>query len=188
MKLEFNLTEQDYIDFNLYHFDHSKSIQHAHNKSRFGAAIAYLALPFVLVNVTEIPFAWWMTTFSIVAIVWILLFPSSMKKFYTKQIKKVLQEKNNSFFGKKILELRDDGVMTKGDSDETMTSYHSISQIAESNGNLYLYNSSVSAIIVPASAFSSSDERKAFIETLRPRIQEQPTPEKQNLFSTMDKM
>lgn len=184
MKLEFTLTKQDYIDFNLYHLEHSPSIRSAHNKSRFGGAIAYLALPFVLVNVTTIPFFWWMITFSITAIAWVLLFPRTMRKFYIKQINKAFLEKNNSFF----LELREEGVMTKGDSDEMITSYRSISQIAQNDGTLYLYNSSVSAIIVPKTAFHSEDERRIFLDTLRPRIQEQPAIEKKNIFSMMDKM
>ncbi len=192
MKLEYEINEQDYIDLNVHHFENSKTIQSAHNKSRFAAPVLFLALPFVMKNTSTIPFWYWMTMFGILAVLWVIFYPSWMKKYYIKQTKKMLREKtNNGILGQKTLSLTEQGIITQGDGDETLTSYGNISQVAEGKTAVYLYNSAVSAIIVPNRAFSSSEQKAEFIREVKNKIPAKTVsvvPHKKGIFDLMDKM
>ncbi|MDO4711866.1 MAG: YcxB family protein [Peptostreptococcaceae bacterium] len=188
MKLDLDLTEQDYIDFNLDYFDTSPAMRSSHNKSRFAGTLMFFALPPVLGRITKIPFWYWMTTLGITGVIWSAYFPRMMKKIYTKQIRKVLREQKSYFIGKKILELKEDGIFTKGDDGESLVNYASISKLREKDGTIYLYNSPVSAIIIPARTFASAEEREGFLAQIRPRLQtveEKPAP---SIFSALDRL
>lgn len=188
MKLSFELTEQDYIDFNLHYFDTSPTMRRSHNKSRLAGTLLFFVLPPVLRNMTDIPFWYWMTTLGIAGILWFFYFPKMMKRLYTKQIRKLLKEQKNYFIGKKTLELTSDGILTKGEDGESTVLYSSISKLQQHNGAIYLYNSAVSAIIIPADAFLSEKERNDFLNNITPHLNLEPESAGGSLFDKLSKM
>lgn len=188
MKIAFDFTEQDYIDFNMHYYETSPTMRRSLNKSRIAGTLICFMMPFVAKDFGRVPFPYLMGGLGIMGILWFFFFPSRLQKLYLKQIKKMLQEKPNTFFGPKTLELRDDGIMVKGDAQESLNTYSSISQMYEHKGSIYLYNSAVSALIIPASAFSSSSERQAFLDALRPRLTLKEEATSNRIFSKLEKM
>ena len=192
MQLHYEITEQDYIDLNVHHFENSRTMRRAHNKARFSAPVLFLSLPFVLKDVTSIPFWYWMSLFGITAVLWLIFYTNWTKKYYIRQTKRMLLEGNNSsFLGSKTLTLTENGIVTKGEGDETTTSYSSISQISEGRSAIYLYNSAISAIMVPYRAFSSKEQQEEFLQEIRTRVPSRgaaSSPSKKSIFRTMDRL
>lgn len=197
MKIEFELTEQDFVDFNIFHFENSKSVRSAHRKARFLAPVLFMAIPFVMKNVSEIPFLYWFVIFLILSILWVTLYPARMKKSIEKSVRKVLLERPNSIFGKKTVTLTDKGILTSGEDNNSEISYSAISEISESKkGTLYLYNSSLSAIIIPQSAFKYDTHKKEFLDELnkkrgsssvQPELKKEPEqPKRKSIYDIMD--
>jgi hypothetical protein len=63
MKLEFNITEEDYINFNMHHIDTSKTYRRTIFKQRYIVPIVFLIVPFVLAKISKIPFSYWMVAY-----------------------------------------------------------------------------------------------------------------------------
>ena len=63
MKLKYNLTEDDYINFNIAHMKNSKSLKRTMMINRFLTPLIFLVMPFVLVNISNIPFGYWAVIF-----------------------------------------------------------------------------------------------------------------------------
>ena len=188
MKLTYNLTEEDYINFNMSYAETSDTVKKSMQRARVTGPIMFLLLPFVLRNVTDIPFAYWMVLFGIAAVAWFFLLPVFIKKSTIRQIKKMLKEKGNNFLGPKVLELMPNGIMTKGLDDETMTSYSAVEDITQYKGGVYIYTSSISAIMVSPSAFESGQHREDFIQELRARTQFKPKASKQSIYDKLDNL
>ena len=100
----------------------------------------------------------------------------------------MLKEKSNNFLGAKVLELMPNGIMTKGVDDETMTSYSAVEDITQYKGGVYIYTSSISAIMVSPSAFESDQARNDFINELRARTQFKPKAAKQSIYDKLDNL
>lgn len=188
MKLVYNLTEQDYINFNMSYAETSDTLKKSMLRARITGPVMFLLLPFVLKNVTDIPFTYWMILFGIVAAAWFFLLPVFIQKNTVKQIKKMLREKGNNFLGDKVLELRPDGIMTKGVEDETITSYKAVEDITQYKGGVYIYTSSISAIMISPGAFESDQHRNEFIKELMAKTHIRPKASKKSIYDKIDNL
>ena len=70
MKLEFNITEEDYINFNIYHMNMSKTYRRTIFKQRYIVPIIFLIAPFLFVKISKIPFLYWMVVYGVLYIIW----------------------------------------------------------------------------------------------------------------------
>ena len=186
MKLDYKLTEEDYINFNFSYAETSDQLKKSMLRARITGPIMFLVLPFIMKNVSSIPFIYWMGLFSLVAAAWFFLLPGLIRKKTIKQIRKMLSEKGNNFLGPKTLELRPDGIMTKGVEGESLTVYSAIEDITEYKGGVYIYTSSISAIMINPGAFSSDQERQDFVNVLRSKTNIKPKAGKKSIFDKLD--
>ncbi len=188
MRLEYTLTEDDYINLNFSYAESSASMKKSMRRARITGPVMFLILPFVMKNVSSISFIYWMGIFSIAAAGWFFLLPGIIKKNTVKQIKKMLAEKDKGFLGQKVLELRPEGIMTKGTDEETMTSYNTVEDITEYKGGVYIYTSSISAIMISPGAFASDKDRKDFLDELKSKTNIKPKPAKKSIYDKIDSM
>ncbi len=186
MKLSFEITEQDYIDFNMTHFDTSKTIRNSYRKSYISGAVLLFALPFVIPPPVEGYLILWRGLLWGSAVLWLLFYTKLLKNRFRQNILKMLREKDNSFLGQKELELREDGILTSSSASETLTAYSGINDIIEGPTGIYLYNSAFSAIMVPKRAFADERQKKEFIEFVKPRIVQKAMPAKKSLLDRLD--
>ena len=187
MRLEYNLSAQDYINFNLSYAETSPTVKKSMMRARITGPIMFLIMPFVMKNVSNIPFAYWMVLFSLTAIGWFFLMPYSIKRRTIKQVHQMLLEKGNNFLGHKVLELQPNGIMTKGMEDETLTSYKSVEDVTQYQGGVYIYTSSVSAIMISPEAFRSEAHRQEFLQELYAKINIKPKSQaKKSIFDKLD--
>ena len=171
MKIEFELTKQDYIKFNLYHIGHSDTIKRSIAKQRYIVPVIYCAIPFLLVRFTVIPLLFWLLPFAVAAVIWVAFYPQYFKWRAARSISKMINEgKNVGMLGKRCISLTDVGIVDIGDLDESKTNWDLIESIGETEEYIYIYNSAVSAYIIPTRAFSSIAEKEAFIRKLHSSV------------------
>ena len=156
MKFQFqvNLTDEDYLNFNVFHAFESKDGQKNIRKSRiiFLSIIALVAICFCL--------SMGLTSFTVIytiliglfALVYMLFF----KKIITKNLKGRLQQQKKQgklpFDPAVTFELYDETFAEQTDLKRAEQSYQTIERICILNDQyIYLYNSSISAYILPVS-------------------------------------
>lgn len=173
MRVEFDFNKEDLINFNMHYFDTSNLIKKSLLKSRIMGTLIFIIVPFILRNSRlDIPNIVWFVTFWGIAILWFMFLPRiSKNKFRNAVSQTATENKDNKYmWGKKIVELREDSIMVKGEAQETFTDYSSIINVVSTENAVYLYNSTASAIIVPSKAFKSSSEKEDFINLAKAKI------------------
>lgn len=161
MTIAYEVTEEDYVNFNLYHIQHSPSQKNWYNTIRF--VLPVLSMPVIYFTGTLVfnqPRILWMITAVLFYIYWINSYPKQHKKTVRKQTVKLLNEgDNSSLFGKKSLEIVGDNLIFTEESATSTLSKRGVKSIKESDDMLILYVSAVSAIIIPKRYLSDQDIR-----------------------------
>ena len=71
MEINYNLTEEDYLNFNMFHVKNSKAVKRTLNMQRFITPIIFIVLSYVLSKVGNMSFFELFIAFLIVSILWI---------------------------------------------------------------------------------------------------------------------
>jgi membrane protein implicated in regulation of membrane protease activity len=168
MELEFDLTKEDYINFNINHLSISDVTKKRLFISRYIISLIFLIVPFILAKVTDISFWYWMITFSIVFIYYVTSYNKKLKKRVNKHINKLLGEENNkALIGKKILRISENGIEQISDVNTSTTKWEAIGKIIEYQEYIYIYNSAVSAYIIPTRVFKNDSEETGFVKLIK---------------------
>lgn len=149
MVIEFDFEMKDWIEFQKYYLKTSKQF----NRSKIIiTAIVPLIFCILLVlklirnDLSLIEVA----VFVIISVLWIMLYP---KRFYNKVLdkaRKMLEEGDNSgIFGRHKVTLTDEGIIHTEPESEQNIKWSGIKKLAESDEYYFLYNTPVSAIIIP---------------------------------------
>ena len=162
MQLEYNLNPEDYIRFNEYHFAHSPMVRR--NKWFFFVLPPLAGCVTVLLMPAHIMAK--VITLLLLLIIWpcfaLLYWPAAIRH----RLHKFMREGDNTtHFGKHIISISPDGLEEMSDTAKNSVKWKGITKLVTAEHGLYLYNSAVSAYIVPNSAFTSEAQRQEFIET-----------------------
>jgi hypothetical protein len=165
MKLEYEITKQDYIDFNIYHMTHSETVKRSLFIQRFIFPIIFLVLPIFLIKITDIPLWYWFSVFIISSVLWIIFYPKFLKKSVERKISKMLAEgKTTGILGNHSFSFTEEGFVDKTEFSETR--YNLIEKVVESETHIFIYVSALMAYIIPIRIFGSVDEKKNFLSIL----------------------
>ncbi|MDB1934052.1 YcxB family protein [Clostridium tertium] len=163
MKLKYNLTEEDYINFNIAHMKNSKSLKRTMMINRFLTPLIFLVMPFVLDEISNISFWYWAVIFVLTYILWVVLYEKNVYKINIKRIRKMLEEKRNeSLIGERILEIDGENIRIINDRGENIIYIKSIKNIIENDEYIFIYINSISAIIIPIKVFKSVEDKELF--------------------------
>ncbi|WP_225744894.1 YcxB family protein [Marinilactibacillus sp. Marseille-P9653] len=157
--IEYEITEEDYINFNLHHVQNSPSQKKLFN------LVAYI-LPVLLVpgvyflgtEIFEQSGLYWAIMAVGIYVLWIYVYPKIYRKTLKNQSLKLLKEgDNSSLFGKKKLNIMEDPWLV---IEEDMTSSlpkSRIKEVKEYDDMILLYLSAVSVHIIPKRYLSEKD-------------------------------
>ena len=166
MEIKYNLTEEDYIHFNLYHIKNSKSAIRSLNVQRFLTPVFFILLSYIISLVGDTPFLELFIAFFITGILWILFYPKYFYSTVTRRIKKFIREgKNGGLLGEHILSMTDEGLVESTSNGQTKVDWSGIIGFKEDNEYFYLYNSSISALILPKRELTNEEEIRNFINS-----------------------
>ena len=163
MTIQYCVTEEDYINFNV-----EASIRV--NKRmlaifRFGIPVLLLAI--VLINIvfnelSIIDFA--LVVMSLILIIW---FPVFFKNSLRKQILKFIKlGRSNDFIGEQTMILEDTYIKSFNKSGEGKTQYSVVESIRYFSNIYCIYVGSIKAFVVPESAFTDEAQKREFFDIL----------------------
>jgi hypothetical protein len=161
MEVTIEVTEEDYIRFNMYHINQSPSQKKLFTILRYMIPIVF-SIPIYIIG-TEVfqqPSAYWFVIAFIFVIGWILTYPVQYKRSIKRQVKKMLQEGDNSLlFGKKKVRIEEDTMTIVGAHSTETISINNIVKIREYEDMLVVYLSAISAQIIPTRYLDAETQR-----------------------------
>lgn len=163
MEIKFEITEEDYIKFNLYHAENSPSLKRTHNLIRYVLPLL-CAVPIYSIGtyIFKQPRIYWSFIAILFVAIWILIYPPKYKRLIQKQIKKLLHEgDNSSIFGKKTLLIEADNIKVISELSSEAISKKSIKAIKVYDDMVLIYLSGFTAIIIPSRYLN--DESREYI-------------------------
>lgn len=167
MEIYYNLTEKDYIHFNLYHIKNSKTGTRALALQRFIVPVFFMVMPFMYTLISGTPFLPRFITFLIISILWVLFYPKYFYHLIARNAKKMIKEgSNEGLLGSHQLKMTKEGIVDTSAERETKVTWSGITSFKEDKGYFYLYNSSVSAYILPKHEIEHEDEVRDYIHVM----------------------
>lgn len=164
MEIKNHITEEDFLNFNLFHMKNSKTARRALNIQRFLTPICFLFFAYFISEVTDISFLLAFSIFLIASILWVLFFPKYFYSHVIRHVKKMIKEgKNEGLLGDHTLVMTEEGVVDSTLNGETKVNWSGIKSLKEDNHYFYLYNSSVSAYILPKRDLKNIEEIKKYL-------------------------
>ncbi|WP_423189796.1 YcxB family protein [Alkalibacterium sp. f15] len=151
MIINYELIEEDFLRFNLHHIEESPSQKKIYWGLRillplFCAVVIYL----VGTALFDQAYVYWSILAIGFFIGWVSYYPTQHKKILLDQTRKLLSEgDNSSLFGKKTMTIKEDVVTVTGEDEQVQIKRENIKTIKQYEEMILLYNSSVSAIIIP---------------------------------------
>lgn len=165
MNFTYHLSEESYVQFNMHHIENSKTVQTSLNLQRFGIPFLYMIVAFILSYVSELSLAYLLTVFSILGVIWIIFYPRYFYRSVKKRTVKFIREGNNEgILGKHEMTLTEEGILDVAENRQTSCSWEGIQRVTEDDYNLYIYNTSMSAYILPKRELSQWNEIKGFVQ------------------------
>ncbi|MDN7242765.1 YcxB family protein [Planococcus sp. N028] len=164
MEINYSITEEDYVDFNLFHARNSKSLKKAITIQRVLIPLIYLLIPVLLSYILDMPFLFLFVPFLVFSILWAVYYPAfvyrNVKRTATKMIK---EGKNEDMLGQHTMIFSDEGLREISSKGEKTVNWSGIEQLAEDTANFYIYNSAVSAFIIPKKDVKNRKELKSYL-------------------------
>jgi hypothetical protein len=168
MKIDFTLTKEDYIAYNLHHIQHSPSLKKSLNIQRYGLALIFLIFPFIIASMTPIPLFLWLLVYGSIFIVWIKFYPKYFVSSTKKRILRLIEEGNSAnLLGERSILVTEEAVEEITPQGESRTTWGSIERIDETDDYIYIYTSPINAYLVPTRAFEETAQKNEFLQLLR---------------------
>lgn len=171
MEFSYEITEQDYIDFNLDYFNKNAIAQRSVLITRIasalivifgGTALLYLLHAFRLVS---------FLVYIALAIFCFFITPWYMKRKIITNVKRILQKANNkSICGAKTLYLRENEFELTGENEDTIYQYEAVQRTSTDENHYYIFVDTFSALIIPFSAFSNEEQKQEFYRRITAHI------------------
>ena len=158
MEAHIDISPDDLIAFNLFHYANSPTLRRQRLLLGFGLPIILVALWLLLVITSDEPAErakrLWLILF--LPLLYHVVFFRRLRKRIAKQVTKLLAEgENKNALGKHTTSISPQGLTSKGQFSEEKHSWQAIERIAETPDYAFLYVGAVSAIIIPKRTFSA---------------------------------
>lgn len=151
MEINFEITEEDYIEFNLYHIENSPSQKRTYNILRYILPIVF-SIPIYAAGTAlwKQPKIYWIIVSLLFIIIWSVTYPKQHKKLIKKETRKLIDEgDNSSIFGKKTMVIEEDNIKVIGEFITETISRKSIQNIKIYDDMIAIYLSAFTAQIIP---------------------------------------
>jgi hypothetical protein len=171
------ITADDVIAFNLYHLEHAPAMRRYVTWTRLGAAgvaaitvwslVAYLAydsrsIPALILAITAGILAYRLT-------------PALMLLAAPGNVQRMLRDSRfRGMIGRQELALTPDVIVFRADSGERRISWHAVERIADTHAHIFIYDTPITALIIPSRSFATRADRDAFLDQARSLL---PSPE-----------
>lgn len=171
MEFSYQITEQDYVDFNLDYFNKNAVTQRSVLITRFAVALLVIlggtALLYCFHSLRLVSFLGYV----VLSIVCFFLTPWYMKRKVVQNVKRILQKANNKkICGEKTLYLRENEFELTGENEDTVYQYEAVQRTSTDANHYYIFVDTFSALIIPFSAFSNEEQKQEFYRRITVHI------------------
>lgn len=172
MTVEFEITKDDLVAFNLYHHRHSPTARRHYLRSWLVPAVVWLLVCtgfwYLADRERGTPlrtFLDLLPLFSGVP-VYLIFFPWAYRRKLRKLVDGMVSEgQNRGLFNRRRVTISPEGVTDISEHGQTSTAWRGVERVATADGHAYIYTSALAAIIVPRGAFAGSSEFEGFVRT-----------------------
>jgi len=120
MNIHYELTEEDYINFNLYHIKHSKMGKRSLLLQRIVSPFIFIIGAYLYSVIGNLPFLPLFITFAVMSILWVIFYPKYFYGLIARNAKKMIKEgKNDDLLGNHQLEMTEEGLVDTTANKET---------------------------------------------------------------------
>jgi len=163
MTIEFYITEKDYINFNLFHLYHSKSIKLFLSIIRYGVPVIVLLWNLFWVIIENSGFLV-LVPYCVLMILWIIFIPKLTESINKSTVRKQIREgKRNDFIGWQRITLHEDYIGEAAVNITSNINYEAIERIGQGYGCIYIYIGAIKSFIIPLSAFTDINHKIMFM-------------------------
>ena len=164
MEIHYHLTEDDYLNFNLFHVKNSKTAIRSLNIQRYLLPIIFIIAAYLASKYGNMPFLTAFIIYFIVAVLWIIFYPRYFYRHIGRMTRRMMKEgKNDGMLGDHVMKLTEEGIVDSSANGETKVNWAGIIEMKEDDDNIYLYNSGVSAYILPKRELVDVAEVRSFL-------------------------
>jgi len=97
MEIRYEVTEEDYIKFNIYHAENSKTHKTTYNMLKYMLpTLCAMVIYFIGPNLFKQPKLYWGIIAILFILIWVVGFPKRYRKIIRKSAKTMLQDGDNS--------------------------------------------------------------------------------------------
>lgn len=167
MELNGKLENEDIINYNLYHFRNSESAQKRVKVMSFIGPVIFAGAIFLANKVTDIPIWFWVAVYGIITVAWYKMYPKRVESVVRKNVAKMLEEGDNGVVieDSKLI-VSEEGIKKINSLKEVNIKWQSINKVVYDGDYIYIYDSSISALIIKNNMFQSAEHRQEFIDML----------------------
>lgn len=151
MEIRFEVTEEDYIRFNIYHAKSSKAHKKTYNMLKYWTPILCGAVIFIVgPNLYKQPKIYWGIIAILFIVIWIKRFPKVYERLIRKSVKNMLKDgDNSSVICKNTMIINENNIEVNSEHSSEITSKEGIKDVKVYDDMILIYLSGLSAHIVP---------------------------------------
>ncbi len=152
MKIEIDITRQDYLNFNFYHFRKKSLIR--------TAVIGLIGLMILQYSINKDKETVSIIALAISSTLYIFIFAVIM--YFSLSRSKSIPKDNGSFLGKKVYEFSEDYISFRDKDSDGRFQWKAIKSFEEDSKAFYLYLDTIMALLIPKRHFMDKSEEQAF--------------------------
>lgn len=164
MEISYNITEEAYLEFNMYHAKNSKTVKNSMTIQRVTVPIVYLLIAIVFSYVMDWPVMFLFVPFLLMGILWAIFYPAYLYRHIRRTARKMVREgKSDGMLGNRTMIFTEEGLREISSTGEKTQLWSGIEKIGEDQSNFYLFNSGMSAYIVSKQNMDDVDSMRSFL-------------------------
>lgn len=168
MELNYELTKEDYVDFNMYHVKNSKETKKAVFIQRYVISLMFLIIPIVIWILKKETFNIIYVICPLFWIMWILFYNKAFDRSITKKINRMLDKSINSgLIGMHNITIDNGELIEKTSNGYIKNNIRDINEIQETKDHIFIYISNNNAYVIPKRTFKSKEKLNNFKTELK---------------------
>lgn len=167
MELKYEVTEEDYVKFNIYHAKNSRSHKKTHNMLKYWIPVLCgVVIFFTGPSLYKQPKLYWGIIAILFMLIWIIRFPKTYEKLIKKSAKDMLKDgDNSSMICQNTMIIEENDIKVINEHSTEITSKEGIKEVKVYDDMILIYLSGFTAHIVPT-RYLTEETKKELLEKL----------------------
>ncbi|NTV91325.1 MAG: YcxB family protein [Clostridiales bacterium] len=183
IKLEYELTKDDYIEFNLFYLKTSPTIAKTLKLQKVVPPIFFMAAAVGLWVSTGWSLITMLLVFGLLSIGWVYYYPRYFVSVTKKRVSMIVDEGKSKFMPLKVtLEIKKGEIIQRSESGETRAYLNSLESVQESENLVLIFVNTLLAYIIPKKQFANESEKTELIDFLNRAISGEKDEEPEQLI------